>query len=47
MTREARIHNGVKIISSINGVKKVGWTHAKNENGSFSYSTYKKKLKMN
>lgn len=46
MTKEARIHNGVKTVSSTKGVGKTGHLYAKNETRPLSYTIYKNKLKM-
>ena len=47
MTKESRIHNGGRIVYSINGADKTGQTHAKNGTGPLSYNKHKNKLKMN
>ena len=45
MTKEARLHNGEKTVSSTNGAGKTGQPHVKkNENRSFFNSTHKNKL---
>ena len=45
MTKEARLHNGEKTVSSANGAGKTGQPHVKkNENRSFFNSTHKNKL---
>ena len=41
MTKEARIYNGEKIASSINGFGKTGQLHTKNQTGLLSDATYK------
>ena len=46
MKKEARLYNGVKTITSVNGVGKTEQTHAKNETIPPFYTTYKNKLKM-
>ena len=33
MTKEARMYNGVKTVYSINGIGKIGQSHAKNKKG--------------
>ena len=45
MTKEARIHNGKKTVSSINGSGKTGQLHVKNKIRTFSNTTNKNKLK--
>lgn len=45
MTKEARLYNGLKTVSPINGVRKTGQTHEK-INYSIFYITYKNKPKM-
>ena len=45
MTKEARIYNGEKIVSSISGGGKTGQLHVKER--IFSNSIHKNKLKMN
>ena len=46
MTKEARLYNGEKTISSINGVRKMVLSHVKNEIRTFSHTIFKNKLKM-
>ena len=46
MTKEARIYNGEKTVSSISGAGKTGALHEKNEIRTFSNTIYKNKLKM-
>ena len=46
MTKEARLYNGEKTISSINGVRKMVQLHVKNENRTFFHTIFKNKLKM-
>ena len=46
MTKEARIYNGVKTVSSINSVGKIGQIDAKKEAELSSYTLYKNRLKM-
>ena len=46
LTKEAKTHNGVKTVYSINGAGKTGQIHAKNENRPPSYITHKNKLKL-
>ena len=47
MTKEARICNGEKIVSSINGAGKTGQLHVKkNEIRTFFNAIHKNKLKM-
>ena len=45
LTKEARIYNGAKTASSINGAGKTGQLHAKNEIRSFFNIIHKNKLK--
>ena len=45
MTKEARIYNGEKTASTINGVGKLDSYMQKNQTGPFSYTIYKNKLK--
>jgi len=47
MTKEARIHNGGEINSSINDDKKTEQGHAENQTGLLSHSIHKNKYKMN
>ena len=46
LTKEARIYNGVKTASSINGAGKTGQLHAKNEIKTFPNTIHKENLKM-
>ena len=46
MTKEARICNGKKTVSSINGAGKLDIYMQKNETGPLSYTIHKNKLKM-
>ena len=46
MTKEARLHNVGKTVSSTNGAGKTGQPHVKDEIRSFLNSTHKNKLKM-
>ena len=46
MTKEAKIFNDEKTVSSISSVRTTGQLHVKNEIRKFSYNTYKHKLKM-
>ena len=45
MTKEARIYNGEKTASSINGAGKTWQLREKNQTGLLSYTTYKNKFK--
>ena len=45
LTNEARLYNGAKTASSINGAGKTGQTHVKTEIRSFFNSIHKNKLK--
>ena len=45
-TKEARIYNGAKTTSSINGAGKTGQLHVKNEIRTLSNIIHKDKLKM-
>ena len=46
MTKEPSIYNGERIVSSINGIGKAGWPHAKELN--FTTTSYhKQKLTQN
>ena len=45
MTKEARIHNGEKMVSSICGAWKNGLLHVKNGTRTFSNTIYKNKFK--
>ena len=40
MTKEPRIYNGERIVSSINGIGKIGQTYVKDEIGSLSYTIH-------
>ena len=42
----SKTYNGVKIVYSINGIGKIGQTHAKNEIRPPSYTILKNKLNM-
>ena len=44
MTKEARIYNREKIVSSINGAGKTGQLHAKESTVLLSHAIYKKKI---
>ena len=44
LTKEARIYNGAKIASSINGARKTGELHVKNEIRTLPNATHKDKL---
>ena len=46
LTKEARIYNGAKTASSINGAGKTGQLHAKNEIRALPNTIHKNKLKM-
>ena len=46
MTKEARIYNGEKTVSSISGAGKTGQLHVKNEIRTLSNTIHKNKLKM-
>ena len=46
MTKEARIYNGEKTASSINGAGKTGQLHEKNEIRTLPNTIHKNKLKM-
>ena len=46
LTKEAKIYNGAKTASSINGAGKTGQLHVKNEIRTLSNSIHKDKLKM-
>ena len=46
MTKEARIYNGEKTVSSVSGAGKAGRLHVKNESRTFSNTIYKNKLEM-
>ena len=45
MTKEAKIYNGEKIVSSISGAGKTGHLHVNNEIRAFLHTIYKNKLK--
>ena len=45
-TQEARIYNGEKTASSINGVMKIGQLHARETKWTNFYAIYKNKLKQ-
>ena len=45
-TKEERIYNGEKTVSSISGTGKTGQLHVKEQIRTFSHTTYKNKLKM-
>ena len=46
MTKEARIYNGEKTVSSISGPGKTGQLHVKNEIRTFPNTVHKNELKM-
>ena len=46
MTKETRTYNGIKTVYLINGIGKIGQTHAKNKTRIPSYTTYKNELKL-
>ena len=46
MTKEARIYNREKTVSSKSGARKTGQLHPKNEIGTLSNTIHKNKLKM-
>ena len=46
MTKEARIYNGEKVVSSISGVEKTKQLMKNNEIRAFFYTIHKNKLKM-
>ena len=46
LTKEARIHNGAKTASSINGAGKTGQLHEKNEIRTLPNTIHKDKLKV-
>ena len=46
MTKEPRIYNGEKTVSSVNGAGKTGQLHVQFEIRAFSNTIYKNKLKM-
>ena len=46
MTKEARLHNVRKMVSSTNGAGKTGQSHVKKEIRSFLNSINRNKLKM-
>ena len=45
MTKEERIYNGIKTVTSVSGIRKTGQIHAINETRPLSYTIYKNKLK--
>ena len=47
LTKEARIYNGAKIVSSINGAGETGQLHVKNETRTLPNTIHRDKLKMN
>jgi len=46
MTKEPRIHNGEKTLSSIHGTEKIGQLQEKKEIRTFSNMIHKNKFKM-
>ena len=46
MTKEARICNGEKTVSSVSGAGKIGQLHVKNEIDTLHNTIHKNKLKM-
>jgi len=46
MIKEARLHNGRKIVSSIHGAGKTGLLHVKNEIKTLFNTIHKNKLKI-
>ena len=46
MTKDSKIYNGKKIVSSINDVKKTEYLNVRNKIKTFCYTVYKNKLKM-
>ena len=46
MTKEERIYNGEKMVSSISGAGKTGQLQLKDEIKTFSHTIYKNKLKI-
>lgn len=46
MTKVAKIHNGVKTVSSKSGVEESGQIHKKYETGTLSYTIPKNKLRI-
>ena len=46
MTKEARLYNGGKTVSSTNGAGKTGQLHVKDEIRSFFNTMHKNKLKI-
>ena len=46
MTKETRIYNGEKTVSSISGAEKTGQLHVKNEIRTLPNIIHKNKLKM-
>ena len=47
MTKEPKVYNGGKIVSSVNGGGKTGKLHAKNDTGPLFYTVHKNQLKKN
>ena len=47
MTKETRIYNAEKTVSSISSARETGQLHAKNEIRTFFNTIYKNKLKIN
>ena len=45
LTKEARAHNGVKTVSSVNGIGRTGQVYANDETRAPPYSMHKKKVK--
>ena len=45
MIKEVRIYNGVKTVSSINDIEKIGYMQKRKEIGPPSYTIYKNRLK--
>lgn len=41
LTNMLRLHNGERMVSSINGARKSRYPHAKKKDGSLSYTIYK------
>ena len=46
MTKEARLYNGGKTVSSINDARNTGQLHVKNEIRTFFNTIHRNKLKM-
>ena len=46
MTKEARVYNGEKTVSSVSGAGKTGQLHVKNEIRTLPNTIHKNKLKM-